>query len=142
MLAELAASSPLSAGLAGPIVESMIEVLSDLPASVLGVRASGTISADDYESVLIPAIEAVIEEQKRVRLLYVMDCSVADFSLGAVWDDAKLGFEHLRDFERIAIVADDQLIRGMVRALHFALPGHVQLFEAGEQERAAAWLAA
>lgn len=120
----------------------MIEVLPNLPATVLGVRASGTISADDYESVLIPAIEAAIRERERVRLLYVMDCSVADFSLGAVWDDAKLGFEHLRDFERIAIVTDDQLIRGMVSALHFALPRHVQVFEGGEQAAAAAWLAA
>ena len=98
----------------------MIEVLSNLPEPVIGVRVHGTVSADDYDSVLIPTIEKAVEATGPVRLLYVMDCTVADCSLGAVWDDAMLGFQHLRDFERIAIVTEDPLVRGMISALQFA----------------------
>ena len=120
----------------------MIEQLPDLPGTVVGVRATGRVTAEDYESVLMPAIERAIKEHGHIRLLYILDCNVTDFSLGAMWDDAKLGFSHLQDFERIAIVTDDHFVRNTLRAFHFAMPHFVGIFRAGEEEKAIAWLAA
>ena len=40
----------------------MIEVMSESAGTVLGVRASGKLTASDYETVWIPRIEAVIRE--------------------------------------------------------------------------------
>ena len=34
----------------------MIRILEDLPKNVLGVEASGKVTDDDYEQVLIPAL--------------------------------------------------------------------------------------
>ena len=119
----------------------MIELLPELPENVVGVRASGTVTAGDYESVLIPAVEEAVKQHGPVRLLYIMDCSIRDFSVGAMWDDAKLGFQHLQDFERIAVVTDDHLVRGMIGAFHFAMPKYLRLFQIGEESAATAWLA-
>jgi len=40
----------------------MIEIISELPENVLGVRAKGRVTAGDYEQVLIPAVEAACAE--------------------------------------------------------------------------------
>ena len=48
----------------------MLELTPDLPDNVVGIRASGQVAAEDYESVLIPAIEARLAQRDRVRVLY------------------------------------------------------------------------
>ena len=118
----------------------MIEILPHLPGKIVGIRASGTVTAGDYETVLIPTIEESIRKHGPVCLLYVMDCSIKDFSLGAMWDDTKLGYQHLQDFERIAIVTDDHLVRGMLHALQFAMPKFLRVFPADEEDAAIEWL--
>ena len=118
----------------------MIKILTNMPDKIVGIRASGTVTAEDYESVLIPTIEERLKKQGPIRLLYVLDCSVTDFSLGAMWDDTKLGFQHLQDFERIAIVTDDHLMRGMVHAFQFAMPKFLRVFPLDEEDAAIEWL--
>ena len=47
----------------------MITMRTDLPEDVLGADASGTVTGQDYETVLVPAIEAFINklvDQERV----------------------------------------------------------------------------
>jgi hypothetical protein len=118
----------------------MIETIPNLPTPLVGVRVTAKVTAEDYETVLIPAIEAAIKEHGSVRLLYVLECGMKDFSAGAMWDDAKLGISHLQDFERVAIVTDDHLVRATLRAFHFAMPKIFEIFHAGEDDAAIEWL--
>ncbi len=37
----------------------MVEKIPDLPDNVLGFTAKGTVTAKDYESVIIPEVEAI-----------------------------------------------------------------------------------
>ena len=48
----------------------MIETIPDLPDNVLGFAAKGTITANDYESIVIPAVEAMFSRLGKVRFLY------------------------------------------------------------------------
>jgi hypothetical protein len=50
----------------------MITVLTDLPDNVLGFEAKGEVTGDDYEQVLIPAVEKHLETAEKIRLLYVL----------------------------------------------------------------------
>jgi hypothetical protein len=45
----------------------MIEVITDLPDRVLGVKASGEVATDDYKTVLVPAIEEKLTRHKKIR---------------------------------------------------------------------------
>ena len=45
----------------------MMKLLTHLPDHVVGVSASGQIDAKDYETVLIPAIDAALQKHKRIR---------------------------------------------------------------------------
>ncbi len=118
----------------------MLEIIQDLPDHVLGVRAHGEVTADDYRTVLVPAIDAKLTKHKRVRLLYVLGSDFGGFSGGAAWEDAKVGMRHLTAFQRAAVVTDVDSIRTMVKAFGFALPGEVRVYRSEELPAARGWV--
>jgi hypothetical protein len=107
----------------------MIEVMTDLPDRVLGLKASGEVTADDYKTVVVPAIEEKLTKHKKVRLLYVIGDEFKGYTGGAAWEDAKVGMKHLTSFERVAVVTDVDWIGNMIKAFGFALPGEVRVFD-------------
>jgi len=120
----------------------MIELLHDLPERVVGVKASGHVTAADYETVLIPAIESQIKTRGTARILYQIGPEFSDFTAGAMWDDAKLGLQHLRHWERVAVVTDVDWVASAVRLFRFVVPGMVRVFSNAQYADAAAWVAA
>lgn len=118
----------------------MIEVMTDLPDRILGLKASGEVTAEDYRSVLIPAIEARLSQHRKVRLLYVLGDDFKGYSGGAAWEDAKVGMKHLASFERVAVVTDVDWIEKMLKAFGFAIPGEVRVFDDDDLEDARRWI--
>lgn len=118
----------------------MLKVLPNLPDSVLGVRAIGEVTADDYETVLIPEIEDRLSRHGRVRLIYVFGEDFESFSAAAAWEDTKVGMRHLTRFERIAVVTDIDWIGRMVKGLGFMLPGEVRVFAKAGLDEAVSWI--
>lgn len=118
----------------------MIEIMTDLPEHVLGLRARGEVSADDYKQVLVPALEKKLHQHARVRLLYVIGDGFDEYTRGAAWEDAKVGMLHLTAFERTAIVTDVDWIEKTTKALGFAMPGQVRVFEEDDLQKAREWV--
>jgi hypothetical protein len=75
-----------------------------------------------------------------IRILYIVESSLTDFSLGALWDDTKAGFSHLQDIGRVALVSDHPLVRGVIHAFHFLLPRSFEVFPRGREGEARAWV--
>jgi hypothetical protein len=119
----------------------MIEVLPDMPDNVVAFRASGQVTGDDYETVLIPAVEEKLSQGGRIRLLYQLGPNLRKFTTTAFWDDAKVGFHHLGDFERIAVVTDMPWVRTMTKAIGLTMPGRIRTFTIGDFEAARVWIA-
>ena len=115
----------------------MLTLIEDLPAGVVGVEAHGKVTAEDYEQVLKPAVEAA---GSRVRLLYVLGHDFPDYTAGAAWEDAKLGLGHLRAWERIAIVGDADWLRHAIQVLGWIMPGEVKVFGTDELDSAREWV--
>jgi hypothetical protein len=65
----------------------MMNLIADLPPGVVGVEAEGQVSAEDYEQVLVPAVEAARANAPdgRVSLLYVLGHEMPDYTVGAGW---------------------------------------------------------
>jgi hypothetical protein len=118
----------------------MVEQIPDLPDNVLGFTAKGTVTANDYESVIIPAVEALFSRQSRVRFLYHLGEDFSGFEAAAVWDDTKLGLKHLGGWERIAVVSGVEWIRAAVKVFGVAIPGHVRVFHNRELAEARRWI--
>ena len=118
----------------------MLTFLHDFPDNVVAVRASGEVTADDYQRLLVPGIEEKLSVHKRLRLLYVLGDEFTGFSGGAAWEDAKIGMRHFTHFERVAVVTDRDWVRHMVQGFGFALPGEVRVFETDDLDDAKAWI--
>jgi len=114
----------------------MIEVLQDYPDAVLAISAGERVTAEDYRDVLVPAVEDRLRRHEKLRLLYVLGPGFRRFTTTALWDDARLGFHHLADFERIAVVTDLAWLGKLATASGQALGLPVKCF--GNDDLAAA----
>lgn len=119
----------------------MYEVITGLPDGVIGVEAKGEISASDYTDVLDPLIEAARKKGK-IRLLLVTSDDLEGYSGGAAWQDAKLGAENFRSFEKVAVVTDNDRLEKAVKALGWLMPGEVKVFDDDDKDDAVKWLSA
>ncbi|MCJ7593040.1 MAG: STAS/SEC14 domain-containing protein [Woeseiaceae bacterium] len=118
----------------------MFKLIIDLPDNVLGIEASGKITATDYQSVLVPALEDKLKEIKKIRFLYVLGDAFDGFSGAAAWEDAKVGLKHLTQFDRIAVVTDVEWIQNSIKFLGFAIPGEIRVFKNGDLQKARGWI--
>jgi hypothetical protein len=118
----------------------MIEQIPDLPDNVIGFTASGTVTANDYESIIIPAIEELFARKGKARFLYHLGEDFTGFEGAAMWDDTKLGLKHLSGWERMAIATDVEWIRVALRVFGLAIPGHVRVFHNNELAEAKRWV--
>ena len=53
----------------------MMELMRGLPDNILGIIGSGTITEEDYDTVLIPAMKDKLQRHKKIRVvnLYSID---------------------------------------------------------------------
>ena len=117
----------------------MLKVLDDLPDNVIGVYATGKVTDDDYENVLIPAVRSVLEAHDRIRVIYVLGDDFDGWSLGAMWEDTKVGLRNPRAWEKVAIVSDSDGVKHMMKAFGWMMPGEVRLFGLAELGAAKDW---
>jgi hypothetical protein len=117
----------------------MIEQLPSLPAGVLGFRMRGLVTAQDYENVMVPDIEAAFALNSKLRLVIYVGDDFTGFAPGAMWDDVKLGFRHISGWERTALVTDVGWMRVMSNVFGFAMPTHFRLFAGDQLDEAIRW---
>ena len=120
----------------------MIKHLTDFPLNVVAFACKGHVTKDDYETVLVPAVESALKQHEKVRLYYQIDADFSGIEPGAVWEDFKVGVEHLLRWERIAVVTDVNWIRHTIRAFGFLMPGAVKIFPLDEAAKAREWIVA
>ena len=83
----------------------MFKTLTALPDGVIGFETSGKLEATDYRDVLLPAIEKAAANGAELRIVIVFP-QFEGISAGALWQDLKMGVEHMRGWKRIALVTD------------------------------------
>ena len=117
----------------------MIKELTDMPAGVIGFEASGKLRAEDYRDVILPALERA-SASGEVRFVIVIP-EFRGMSGGALWQDLKMGMEHLRAWKRIALVTDIEWMNLMTTLFGWMTPGEVRHFPLAQREEAIAWAA-
>ena len=117
----------------------MIKELSDLPPGVIGFEISGTVHADDYRDVVLPAVQRAYASDE-FRFVIVIP-EFRGMTGGALWQDLKVGVEHLHAWKRIALVTDIDWVRYMTELFGWMTPGEVEVFPLAQREEAIAWAA-
>src|SRR6516162_4198966 len=112
----------------------MIKQLTDLPTGVIGFEVAGKIEAEDYRDVVLPAVEEAAKSGE-VRFLIVMP-EFRGMSAEAVWQDLKIGVEHLRAWKRIAVVTDIDWVHHLTGLFGWMTPGEVKTFRLQQRDEA------
>ena len=112
-----------------------------MPPGVLGLEAVDDIEKEDYETVLVPAVEAAIAQHGKVRLVYVLGPEFDEYESEAVWEDIKLGARHPASFERMAIVNDPRWAGPAIKVFSVLWPGKARGFPLAELDAAKRWAA-
>ena len=120
----------------------MIEQLSNFPDNVVAIRCKERVTKADYESVLVPAVENALKKHDKVRIYYEITPDYSGFDAGAMWEDFKVGMEHLTRWERIALVTDVEWIKHTMQLFGFITPGEMKVFSTSQADEARAWISA
>jgi hypothetical protein len=120
----------------------MIEQLMSFPENVLAFVCNGRVTKADYDAVLVPAVMNALKRNDKVRLYYETSADFAGIEPGAMWEDFKVGMEHIMRWERVAVVTDIEWIKQTMRFFSFLIPGAMKSFPASEAALARAWIIA
>lgn len=118
----------------------MIELLSGFPGDVLAAAGRGEVSEDDYRKTLIPAVERMLKEHARLRVFFQLGDDFKGFTLGAAWEDTKLGLGHWRRWGRIAVVTDVNWVVQAMRLFSPLFHHPVRTFANADYQAARTWI--
>ncbi|MGW0158480.1 STAS/SEC14 domain-containing protein [Mycobacterium sp. NPDC003323] len=121
----------------------MIEVLTDMPAGVTGIRVSGRVDGDQMRAFK-PTMDEIAAGGE-IRIVEVIEPDYAGFGPGGLTEDLKMGLgallHHHSAFKRIAVVADRDWIMHTVHAIGWIYPGEIEVFGPEDLEKAKQWAA-
>ena len=113
----------------------MIQIVEGLPDNVVGIVATGRVTAEDCDKVLKPVRETSLKHDK-VRLYYEIGSRIP----GAKWDDLRLGIDRLPQWERVAVVTDVGWVRHTVKALRFLIGSDIRVYTTSQAGDGLAWI--
>lgn len=119
----------------------MIHHLQNLPANIVGFKATGDITEKDFTETIIPKVEALIQKTDKLNYLLVLETSLKKFTIGAWMKDAMMGIKHLSKWNRAAIVSDVEAIRNFTDFFSYLMPGEFKGFEHADLQKAIDWVA-
>ena len=117
----------------------MITEMNNFPPGVLGFRISGTVTADDFK-IAKARVEQALEVHDKINFLLVIDTSIANLTPGAWIQDTIMGFSHLFQWEKVAMVSDQDGVRTFIDMFSLLVPGEYRGFAMNELQDAIAWV--
>ncbi len=120
----------------------MLTKIPDLPPYVLGVRATGEVTAHDLENLLVPGLQELVDKYDEIHYLLVLDTGVGNFTAGAWIQDMKVGIKHFTKWKRIAVVTEQSAVETFTDMFSFVVPGVSRGFTHAQLGEAVHWVSA
>ncbi|CAM3452872.1 STAS/SEC14 domain-containing protein [Flavobacterium longum] len=117
----------------------MIQQIHDLPPTMVGFRASGEVTKDDFEPVFA-AVETLVAQTGKLNYLLFLDNSPADFTMGAWLQDALLGLKNITKWNRAAIVTDSEAVIKFTDVFSVVMPGEFRGYHKADMTKAVDWV--
>jgi hypothetical protein len=107
---------------------------------IVEVTLSGKLTKKDYRE-FVPVVETAIKRNGKIRMVVVMR-DFHGWSAGALWEDIKFDWNHLRDIERLAIVGDKRWEAGMAVFCKPFTTATIKYFDVDRLAEAKEWVGA
>lgn len=104
----------------------------------LTLKASGKLTHADFE-MISPLIDSALSVVLEPRVKALIDATELEgWEIRTAWDDFKLGLKHGNEFEKVAIVGNEDSQQLGVNLASWIISGQVKYFE--EVKEALKWL--
>jgi hypothetical protein len=118
----------------------MFQIMPESEGKIIGLRATGKLTDQDYQEVLIPSLETLINQHAKVWLLCFIDEEFAGLEAEALWDTAKFFLPHKDGFEKMVIVGGPKWIELIMKLFAPLMKGDVKTFPSDRPPRAWRWI--
>ena len=118
----------------------MFYIMPESQGNIMGLRATGRLTDQDYQEVLLPSLENLLKQHGKIRLLCFLDENFAGLEPGAMWEDAKFFLPHRNDFEKMAIVGGPKWIEVIMKLFAPLMAGEMKTFPPEQLSEAWQWL--
>jgi hypothetical protein len=116
----------------------MFEILDFTKNNLTAFKAEGKIEKSDYDK-----LNALFEKNEReydTQKLYAEISEIEKITAEALWEDFKAYFKHIRNFEKIAIVGDSELVKKMTTLTKPFVSSDIKFFNIREASEAQEWI--
>ena len=120
------------------IKRESVETLEIENGRILKIIVSGKLSKASYD-FFNPRLDSLVERHGKIRILLEMT-QFKGWTLGAAWEDLRLGCKHFNHIERIAIVGDRQWEKAMVQLCRPFTRARIRYFEIDDLFDANDWI--
>lgn len=120
----------------------MLQFINNLPDNVIGIHATGEVTKEDYQNVLLPRLNELVKRQGEINYLLVLQTNVQNFSAGSWWEDLKMGLKNFTKWNKIAIVTDQKSVEWFSDAFRFFIPGKSKGYPLNKLDEAVKWITA
>lgn len=118
----------------------MIQELKDTPNTMVGFRAVGEITKEDFDKVVLPAVAELVKRIDKLNYLLILDTPIKEFTFGAWMSDAMLGLNHMTKWNRVAIISDSSSILSFTEIFSKVMPGEFRGYEPSQLQEAINWV--
>ncbi len=116
----------------------MFEILDITRNNVIAFKVKGKVEKKDYDK-LTPLLEKTEREFDK-RRLYVEIEDIEGIEPAALWEDFKVYFLHIKNFDKIAIIGRRGVIEKLTNLTGPFVSGEIKFFETGEAVNAREWI--
>ncbi|WP_174802549.1 STAS/SEC14 domain-containing protein [Martelella limonii] len=120
----------------------MLEKIDNLPDTMIGFTIHSALSANDYQNVLLPALETQSTHAGGLRLLLVTGPDFAGADVGSAMGGQAFRRSEPLNFKSIAIVSANRGFAQAVQMFGMLFHAEVRVFAPDRQDEAVAWLSA
>ena len=106
----------------------MISIINDAPENVAAFNATGDVTKEDFENLVIPYVKNKVEQFDELNYLLYLDTDLSNFTMGAWLQDALLGIKNLSKWNRAAIVTDNEGVQNFTNIFSVLMPGEFKSF--------------
>ncbi|MBP1222454.1 STAS/SEC14 domain-containing protein [Flavobacterium sp. 1355] len=118
----------------------MIQLIPNTPNNIAAFRATGEVTKENYQNVVLPEIERLLKQINHINFLLVLDTELENFTTGAWVQDALLGLKNLAKWNRAAVVTDSDTIISFTNGFSYIVPGEFKGFKKSEYDEAITWV--
>ncbi|WP_346239119.1 STAS/SEC14 domain-containing protein [Niabella insulamsoli] len=118
----------------------MIEKMATLPGNIIGFRAAGQVTAEDFTQTVLPEVKAHMTTHEELNYMLYLETDLKNFSVGAWLQDGWLGLKNLTNWNRSAIISNSETLKGVTDVFSKIMPGVFRVYPFDQEREAINWV--